>query len=485
MRRQLAFALLLTTLARPLAAQPQSPSERAWNQLAQQDVETALQLIEGNHPGAASELGDRNFQGLLATARANAAKRLPSVKDYGGHAALLNGLANDFRDGHIWSKPLLSQGRRIWAGIVMARRAGQWVVGAQERVGGEPDLRGARLLACDGVDAEAFARVRTGTFYAHPDVEATVASRAFTLLLDDQNPFVGRPVSCRFHSLDGQTVEQRLNWRPVSLRVLESFVGDAFQPARADMGVAPFAGGQWIGLPTLNNDAAKVVDIVRNRRDELRAAPIVVIDLRGNSGGNSQYAAEIARVLVGDDRAAAADRPTSACNGAFWRVSKDNAAALREFASELPADRAPEWVAQADALERGVAEGQAFSPDLPACARNDTPAARPSKLPPSAMTGRLVLVTDRACFSSCLIAADLFRKLGALHVGEATDMSTRYMEVREIILPSGLRTFSTLQKVALGLGDFGPYAPHILYPESLTDTDKLKAWVASLRAAGA
>jgi hypothetical protein len=96
------------------------------------------------------------------------------------------------------------------------------------------------------------------------------------------------------------------------------------------------------------------------------------------------------------------------------------------------------------------------------------------------MKGRLVLVTDRACFSSCLIAASLFRQLGALHVGEATDMSTRYMEVREITLPSGLRTFSTLQKLALGVGDFGPYRPDLRYPGPLADTDKLKAWVASL-----
>jgi hypothetical protein len=47
-------------------------------------------------------------------------------------------------------------------------------------------------------------------------------------------------------------------------------------------------------------------------------------------------------------------------------------------------------------------------------------------------------------------------------------------------LPSGLRTFSTLQKVAVGLGDFGPYQPQLVYPAALADTDKVKAWVAAL-----
>lgn len=473
--------LPLLLLAVPALAQPATPAEQAWNVLAKADVEAALRLIEDNHPGAAPELGDQRFQRDLQSARANAAKRLPLVKDFGGHAALMNGLANDFRDGHIWSNPTLSQGRRTWAGIVMSRSGGQWLVGAQDRTDGEPDLKGARLLSCDGVEADAFAKARTGTFYAHPEVEADIASRSYSLLLDDLNPFVARPVTCQFQLADGPSAEHRLNWRPVSVRTLESVVTSSVQQAQATMGLTPFAGGYWIGLPNLGNDAASVVDLVRAQQAELRAAPMVVLDLRGNSGGNSQYAAEIARSLVGDARVAAADQPSTGCTGMYWRVSKDNAAALRKFADALPADRAPDWKRQAAELEKAVEQGASFSPPLPACARQAAPPAPvPARIPPSEAKGRLVLVTDRACFSSCLMAADLFRRLGALHVGEATDMSTRYMEVREIVLPSGLRTFSTLQKVALGAADFGPYTPQIAYPGPLADTDKLKAWVAAL-----
>ena len=474
------LALALTAASAPLGAQPTNASEQAWNALARADAEAALALIERNHPGAAPELGDTNFLGLLATARANVARRLPLVKDYSGHAALMNGLANDFRDGHIWSNPILSHSRRTWAGLVVARSGGQWVVGAQDKAEGEPDLRGARLLSCDGVEADVFARARTGTFYAHPDVEADMAGRAYTLLLDDQNPFVARPSSCRFQPTIGAAIDHKLNWRPVSVRNLEKTVSESAQPARAGMGLSSFSGGYWIALETLSNPAAAVVDEVRAQQAALRAAPMVVFDLRGNSGGNSQYAVEIARVLVGDARTNAADQPAGDCTGMYWRVSKDNAAALGKFASELPADRAAEWKVQAEALGRAVGEGRIFSPDLPACARRAKAAPRPGRLPPPAMRGRLVLVTDRACFSSCLMAADLFRRLGATHVGEATDMSTRYMEVREITLPSGLRTFSTLQKVALGFGDFGPYTPQIVYPGAMTDSDKLKAWVAAL-----
>jgi hypothetical protein len=228
-----------------------------------------------------------------------------------------------------------------------------------------------------------------------------------------------------------------------------------------------------------------VVESVRANEAALRSAPMVVLDLRGNSGGNSRYSDEIARVLVGEARLSAVSSSAGRgeCTGSFWRASPDNLTALRNFVAALPQDRKPDWTGELMAMEQAVGRGASFAPALPACARaavTAKPGAPPRDLPRSTAKGRLVLLTDRACFSSCLIAADTFRKLGALHVGEATDMSTRYMEVREIVLPSGLRTFSTLQKVALGFGDFGPYEPSVVYPGPLHEDDKVKAWVAAL-----
>jgi hypothetical protein len=94
------------------------------------------------------------------------------------------------------------------------------------------------------------------------------------------------------------------------------------------------------------------------------------------------------------------------------------------------------------------------------------------------MKGRLVLLTDRACFSSCLLKAGLFRIIGAVHIGEATDFSTRYMEVRPLPLPSGLGTFATLQKVAFGApARLGPFDPEIPFPGRMDDTPALERWV--------
>ncbi|WP_282945780.1 MULTISPECIES: hypothetical protein [unclassified Sphingopyxis] len=124
-------------------------------------------------------------------------------------------------------------------------------------------------------------------------------------------------------------------------------------------------------------------------------------------------------------------------------------------------------------------EGRTFAPALPACAQSASPA---SPLPAPSSNPQIYLLADRSCFSSCLLAADLFLRFAAIHVGEVTDMSSRYMEVRQIILPSGLRTFSTLQKVTIGLGDLGPYRPEHIFDGDMTNLEALERWIYELEA---
>jgi hypothetical protein len=72
----------------------------------------------------------------------------------------------------------------------------------------------------------------------------------------------------------------------------------------------------------------------------------------------------------------------------------------------------------------------------------------------------------------------LFRALGALHVGEATDFSTRYTEVRGFDLPSGLGTVSTLQKVMFSApARIGPFEPLEYFDGSIDNTAEIERWV--------
>jgi hypothetical protein len=490
MPNPVAMLLLCATTALTAAtATAQSPAAEAWRQLARADAEAALRLIEENHPAAAPLLGDTVFQRYLRSARANVEARLPQVDGYDGYTGLMSGLAAEFRDGHIWSTARVQKQGRGWAGILLGRQARQWIVAEHEVVDDEPSLVGARVVACDGVEVDAWAQDRIGRFRGNPAIEAALAAAAPWLLLNDGNPFLDPPTSCTFVQRDGVERQVALRWRSVGVRELETALGRAYQRPRAGMGVQQFAGGWWISLETLGASAAAVVSDVERQADALRSSPMVVVDLRGNGGGNSAYANAIAAALYGRDAltSISSSYVASECSGAYWRASGTNRTAIAGYREAAERRGEAGSVAQLDALLRGfdeaIAAGEAFTPKLPACAptAQPTPEPTPVSFPDSPMTARLVVVTDRHCFSSCLIAVAIFRALGATQVGEATDVSTRYMEVREIMLPSGLRTFSTLQKVSIGIGDFGPYEPHVLYPGSLADTDALREWVARLR----
>ena len=111
--------------------------------------------------------------------------------------------------------------------------------------------------------------------------------------------------------------------------------------ARPEVGDRVFLrrlGGYWIALETLGERAEAVATQVGGMQAQLRAAPLVVLDLRGNGGGNSDYSDRIAKVLAGKvavDRLLSGERD---CQGQFWRASPENGAALRTLARATKRD---------------------------------------------------------------------------------------------------------------------------------------------------
>lgn len=471
-RAALAAALVF---AAPALAQEAPPPGPEWAERTRVDVEAAYVLLRDNHPGALPEVGDAEFVRRLEAARATALERAAQVTDVGGHRAVMNGLAVTMGDAHIAFQPAVNVPYR-WAGLVMGKTGPDWRVTAHHPLAGEGDLTGARLVGCDGRSAEAVARERLGGFRADWSVEAQQVQYDYLLLLDDSNPFVSTSRACVFAREDGTEVELELPWRDAVLTELRDAINAAPRGRGAGMGVAPFAGGWWISLGTLGDDAAEVVSQVRARADALRAAPAVVLDLRGNGGGNSVFGNEIAEALVGAEFLSGRRGAAGPC-ATVWRVSPGNAAALRRWRDSYDR-RGPQFAAwaegQIEAMDRALAAGEPLDRPVPTCPEAE-PTADTAAV--SALQGRLVLITDGDCFSSCLLVVDQFRRLGALHLGHTTNRHTRYMEVRGEDLPSGLGAFTTLQKVAIGDAVVGPFTPEVVYPGLMNDEAALQVWV--------
>lgn len=457
-----------------------------WVVLTARDVEAAYQLLAEDHPAMSPDLSTAAFRADFEAGRALALERARSVRDYDGYRAVLAGLAASAGDKHIWSRPLYQPETVQWAGLIVSRRRDRYVVIEHDGAEAGASLVGAALISCDDVAVDDFAAQKLGGFRAVWSIEAQRIQRAPELLIDDGNPFVLRPNTCVFDQ-GGRGISHTLAWRDLARSALADHTRPARNRGAAGFGVRSFAGGMWISVQSLDDRAAAVVEAVEAQQAALRAAPVVVLDLRGNGGGASDYGRQIAMALYGEthvramlDGAEGGDCPS------VWRVSPRNAETMRDYAQRFR-DSAPEFAASIDAqiaaAARAQAEGRDFTGPTTCAADADTaPAAPPA---PAQVLGRVVLLTDNSCFSSCLLVTDAFRRLGALHVGQATDANTHYMEVRELRLPSGLSMFSTLQ--ALGPAappQIGPFAPAHVYGGDIADTPALEAWVAEVAAGG-
>jgi hypothetical protein len=452
------------------AAHSQTPPElnsaSFFRQAAIDDVEAAATLLERNHPGAAAEMGDEHFRKMLESARVLARDRTGRVSDVEGYLAVMTGFSNTLDDKHLSFKPNIVIARPNWVGLILGLRNGRWTVVDEDTWPGRPPLLGAVLESCDGVSADKVAHERLGGFRADWSIPAQQGLAAPWLLIDERNPFLTPLKQCVFSTGSGKR-EVPMDWQPISRDVVIARMNHAAGIGAAGFGIRRFGAGWWISIGEFTANGPAVVDKARKLGARLRASPFIVFDVRGNAGGASDIGDQIAQTLYGDDAI-----PDVGCP-APWRVSPDNLARLESY-SRLLGDRlSPKALAAIDAdvaaMRSATAAGRAFSRPLDKCV---APALK-RRLSP-----RVYLLTDRVCFSSCLIVVRKFRELGAVQIGEATNANTNYQENRRENLPSGLGTIGVQATVDLSQPTrVGPFLPDIAYDGDLTDTTGVEAWV--------
>ena len=250
----------------------------------------------------------------------------------------------------------------------------------------------------------------------------------------------------------------------------------------AGFGVRPIGDGWWIALQSLTDPAAPVVADVVAKVETLRKAKFVAVDLRGNGGGSSAFGEQIARALMGDDYVS---RILGAANndcGDVWRVSEGNIRQLKYYVDTLALTRGPDFEREMSQQLARTKEARAAGRSLSGSVTCHAKAARSSKPSRSKFAGRLIVITDNVCFSSCLEVTKDFLTLGALHVGQTTDANTHYTENRDEVLPSGLARFSTQQAISPAAPlRYGPFVPAVAYDGDIADTAALERWVLDLR----
>ena len=415
----------------------------------------------------------------LETGRSGALNDLPKVTDGRSYWYVLGRYVGGFRDGHIsfgLTKGAIKGRMPDWPSFVLSRRNGAYVVGWADPSAEDVPPIGATLVGCGGQSTETLVKARLDRVFGNMNMEAERSAFAFQLLRDYHYP-VESPKTCTFRS-GGQDKTWKLRWSTPAAASVDAAWKATASP-RAKFGVSRWGeNAWWIGVPSMSGDEewkALYAEIEKNL-GSIRTADALVIDLRGNGGGNSDYGVRLAHLLYGDE---VADE-----HGVTWGdlVFKDGPLS-RQWASEQ-VSRAKDDPDRLALMEKTVEELEAAPLGSKVVIGTTIKQHRQARHPQNPMKGHVTVLIDRACFSACLDTLDVFTRLpGVKLAGVETGGDTIFMDAMRAPLPSGKATMSFgikawAQRVRGSNVTYKPDAA-LRYSGSMADELGLRRWLGS------
>jgi hypothetical protein len=274
-----------------------------WSALASADVEAAYKETRENHAGM-YDPANPGFAKLLEQARIEGLKLAKRSRSAAGFEASLTRFRAILGDGHAGAYAALPEQFRPkirWPGFVAAWRGDAMYV--YKSAEGGPTA-GAQIISCDGLPIANLVKRKVFTFRTGVNVPGEWWSSARLALIDDGNPFVTLPKSCVFKQ-GSQSAKRLLTWSPIpeyySIWRNGSINGDLLPIGMTERAT----GVEWIAMPDFQPDddgvAAykKLYANVEESLPKLRRARAIVLDLRYNEGGSSNWSKMLAERLWG------------------------------------------------------------------------------------------------------------------------------------------------------------------------------------------
>ena len=417
-----------------------------WAAEADGDLTAMHDLIRDNHPGPVDDQNPGFRTWLEAGARTLRAQADAARTEHDDRLVLLT-YANGFADYHLgvqFDRPE----RELWPGFLTRtdRIGGPFrVVLVEDAPGIEA---GDVLVGCGALTASELleARVLRPRTNSRQLQGLILTSPWLTVTsVDDRD---GQTPGCRVRTATGlHTVPVR--WRSIDEASLSGRIAQANGVAIPALGLRRIGDVWLVSLPSFTwtgPDAARMQALVATLRahaPELHASRHVVLDLRGNGGGNSQWGDDVAAALWGEgpvEAIKASDDGT-----VDWRVSRRNRDTIRAEAADMTVEGHPEeateWHDLARRIDQALQAGQSLM--------RATEAPRPA--PPagaSPFSHRVLVLTDPHCASACLDFVDLLNRLpGTKRIGLPTGADTDYLELASAPLPSGRASLVYAMKV--------------------------------------
>ncbi len=461
----------LCALSSPVLAAGDAPVD--WRKAATGDVEAAYRITVENHPGMFDK-ANPGFPRLLERARKEGLAIGNKATSAGGYEAAIGRFRAVINDGHAGAytnvPEKLAPSIR-WPGFVAAWRGNAMYV--YKSAPGGP-AAGARIVSCDGKSVRALVAANVFGYVDGVDTPGEWWSTARRLFVDVGNPFVTLPRSCTFEQGSKRDV-RTLAWSALPDYYQEWKNGSA-NGDLLPIGLTEKAPGLfWYALPDFQPDDTGVAAYkalyadTLAKRSALLGARAIVLDLRFNQGGSSNWSKILAQHLWGEQRVDSALKTYFKKTQVWWRPTKGNLAAIKEFVGLLEQQGQTEMIAQikqfVPVFEAAIARGDKYFVEPDTDEGATTNGAQPAPL-----TTPVYVIVPGQCASACLDAIDYFKRFpNTKLIGAPSSADSTYMEVRNEALPSGMANAIIPMKMYVdrprGKGVY--YAPDIL----MTDFD--------------
>ncbi|MGW8462432.1 S41 family peptidase [Pseudomonas sp. CLCA07] len=479
--KKLALAVCLCAgLTGPDVEAEEPPPTKDWKNLTINDLSVMRQLIVSSHPGAIDSnnevFTDWVERGYLEASQLS--ERVNSRKD---SQAVLNFYIAGFKDGHVGlNQP--DQGGSSWAGFILEMQGQNFVVKQVAKNWSVPlPPIDSKVISCDNKSVREILQSEISPYVDRRlALKSTWLHLAKQLTVDDANyPVLVRVLSksCLVVLPNGVRQNFNLLWQE-DRGQLEAFLRQP-QPPQSLQNLG--GGRYWIHVSNFMPSAAenasldKMLDVIKSIDD----AKLVVLDTRGNRGGNSLVGAEILSALLGSQMVKSLDESSAY---AMWRVSPFALTTLNNALATMGRDYGGNSEAYSFVFNLTRSMELAFHEKKdwlrqPSTSSVEQEGSRGFNA--RGFKGRLALVTDSFCASACLDFVGVVLAIpGVVHLGASTSGDTVYIDIGSQTLPSGAQFWIPL-KVWRGRarGSNQSYDPSFVFDGDINDTVAVQKWV--------
>jgi Peptidase family S41 len=417
---------------------PSQPAE--WQTAATKDIEAAYQRTVDNHPGMVDPF-NLSFPKQLEMARAKGlefAAKATSAAAYEASIRAFNTVINDGHAGVSMRVPESLKAPTFWPGFMTAWR-GETLYVFRSQI--SEAAAGDKVISCDGVDIKTLIERNVFTYAGRIKEAGRWWFLARTVLIDFENPYVQRPQTCVLKNAAGEKTVL-LNW-VVTDGSYQAWLASSFNGDRMPIALSlPRPKMFWIGMPTFAPDETEraayktLMENLESRRAELKTARAVILDLRHNQGGSSEWSLNIAQALWGKTQVDAVMAKRNAKVEIWWRPTEGHSAYIKSLASEMRSQGRSELQRFFETLATRLDDARRAGKSFYIQPRN-APPANADPIPASDFTTPVFVIMPGDCASACLDAVDYFSQFAnTTLIGAPTQADSTYMEVRSEELPS-------------------------------------------------